>query len=203
MWAFQTKEHFKLLLIIVLLCSWPQFASTLHVYAKQLRKTSHSNRRSSKSLVESKLETRKHFRLLSNEDDSNKVENISPKSPLSVAVEARTLTSNKEIDKNIIKLLLPATLNFAIVPLVGAADTFWVGRMHNALALAGQGAANQIFNSAFFIFSFLPNVITPLIAKAHGSDDKEGVKSRVAEALFICMVVGIIGTGLLSGFSER
>lgn len=49
-----------------------------------------------------------------------------------------------ELDQRIVKLALPAVVNFAIIPLVGAADTFWVGRMNNALALAGLGAANQV-----------------------------------------------------------
>jgi Na+-driven multidrug efflux pump len=48
------------------------------------------------------------------------------------------------LDKRILQLALPAILNNMIIPLVGAADTFWVGRMKNALALAGQGAANQV-----------------------------------------------------------
>ena len=33
---------------------------------------------------------------------------------------------NKELDSKILKLALPAVLNFAIVPLVGAVDTYWV-----------------------------------------------------------------------------
>ena len=33
---------------------------------------------------------------------------------------------NKELDAKILKLALPAILNFAIVPLVGAVDTYWV-----------------------------------------------------------------------------
>lgn len=48
------------------------------------------------------------------------------------------------LDKRILILALPAVLNNAILPLVGAADTFWVGRMKNALTLAGQDAANQV-----------------------------------------------------------
>lgn len=201
MWIAQVKEAIKLLLITALLCSWPLSSSSLHAYAKQVVQTGQSNR-PFKSLVFSRPEGKSSFRLHSNDADSSSLGD-KPKPVLSSVIEARAATSNKDLDKNIFKLLLPATLNFAIVPLVGAADTFWVGRMHNALALAGQGAANQIFNSAFFVFSFLPNVITPLIAKAHSSGDKEGLRDRVAEALFICMVVGIIGTGLLSGFSER
>jgi MATE family multidrug resistance protein len=103
-----------------------------------------------------------------------------------------------ELDQKILKLAFPAFVNFAIFPMVGAADTFWVGRMRNALALAGQGAANQMFNSAFWFMSFLPSVITPLIAKAHGAGDTEAVKERVGEAFFIGSIMGLLGTLVLA-----
>ena len=59
------------------------------------------------------------------------------------------------LDKRILILALPAVLNNAILPLVGAADTFWVGRMKNALTLAGQGAANQVPHFFFEIIIYL------------------------------------------------
>ena len=52
--------------------------------------------------------------------------------------------SNDALDRRILALAVPAILNFAILPLVGAVDTFFVGRMKEALALAGQSASNQV-----------------------------------------------------------
>ena len=62
-----------------------------------------------------------------------------------------------ELDKRMIKIALPCIANFAINPLIGAVDLFWVNRMGNALAVAGQAAANQVFSSAFWVISFLPS----------------------------------------------
>lgn len=62
-----------------------------------------------------------------------------------------------DIDKRITKIALPCIANFAINPLIGAVDLFWVSRMGNALAVAGQAAANQVFNTAFWLVSFLPS----------------------------------------------
>ena len=78
----------------------------------------------------------------------------------------RGMPKNDALDRRIASLALPAIVNFAILPLVGAVDTAFVGRMGNALALAGQGAANQVFSSTFWVISFLPSVITPLVAQA-------------------------------------
>ena len=52
--------------------------------------------------------------------------------------------TNAELDKEIIKLWFPAVLNLMMIPLVGAVDVFWVGRLNDKLALAGMGAANQV-----------------------------------------------------------
>lgn len=91
-------------------------------------------------------------------------------------------------------------MNYAIVPFVHTVNTFWVGRMGNALALAGQGAASQIFTSYFWFFSFIPSVITPLIAKAHGAKDTDSIRERIGEAVFIAGIMGIIGTIMLGIF---
>lgn len=62
-----------------------------------------------------------------------------------------------ELDQMLIKISLPCIANFAINPLVGAVDLFWINRMGNTLAVAGQAAANQIFSSSFWLTSFLPS----------------------------------------------
>lgn len=62
-----------------------------------------------------------------------------------------------KMDKELIKISLPVIGNYAINPLIGAVDLFWVNRMGNALAVAGQAAANQVFSSAFWFTSFLPS----------------------------------------------
>jgi multidrug resistance protein, MATE family len=108
------------------------------------------------------------------------------------------LPCGDQLDMRIIKLAVPAVCNFLILPLVGAVDTFWVGRMGNALSLAGQGAANQVFSSSFWIISFLPSVVTPLVAKAAGSGDVEAVRERIGEAFFLGTILGLLGMVLLS-----
>ena len=110
----------------------------------------------------------------------------------------KVLPCGDELDKRIISLAVPAVANFMILPLVGAVDTFWVGRMGNALSLAGQGAANQVFQSSFWIISFLPSVVTPLVATAAGSGDLEAVRERIGEAFFLGTILGLIGMTLLS-----
>ena len=101
------------------------------------------------------------------------------------------------LDKRLIKIALPVIANFAINPLIGAVDLFWVNRMGNALAVAGQAAANQVFNSAFWVTSFLPSVTATLISRENAKDNKEGVQDSVAQALFVGMFMALLANSLL------
>ena len=92
------------------------------------------------------------------------VTSVSPSvsKPMKAAVKAEGETLGRwpcldDMDKQLIKISLPVIANFAINPLIGAVDLFWVNRMGNALAVAGQAAANQVFSSAFWFISFLPS----------------------------------------------
>ncbi|KAH8057398.1 hypothetical protein JL721_9778 [Aureococcus anophagefferens] len=87
-----------------------------------------------------------------------------------------------------------------ILPLVGTVDTLWVGRLGDPQALAALGAANQVFSSVFFIVSFIPSVVTPLVAAAHASGDEALEKRRVGDALWVSCAVGLFASVMLGLF---
>ncbi|KAL3908788.1 MAG: hypothetical protein SGARI_002907 [Bacillariaceae sp.] len=101
------------------------------------------------------------------------------------------------MDKELIGISLPVIGNFAINPLIGAVDLFWVNRMGNALAVAGQAASNQVFSSAFWFVSFLPSVTATLVSKQHAQGDEEGTQDAVCQALFVGFFIALIGTPLM------
>jgi Na+-driven multidrug efflux pump len=109
---------------------------------------------------------------------------------------ARTLPRpwSDELDRRIIRVLLPCSLSFLVVPLTNAVDAAWIGRMGDALALAGQGAANQVFSTAFFLISFLPTVMAPLVARAVGKSDEDDARARIGETLFLATFFGVLGS---------
>ena len=103
-----------------------------------------------------------------------------------------------ELDRVIFSLWVPALANFFIIPLVGAVDVFWVGRAGDPASLAAMGAANQTFSSAFWIISFLPSLVTPLVAQAAAKGDKVELQRQVGEAVFVASLAGLAGTLLLA-----
>jgi Na+-driven multidrug efflux pump len=109
-------------------------------------------------------------------------------------------TFKEGLDKLILATSIPSMINLAVVPIVNSVDTFWVGRMGNALALAGQAAANQAFFTIFFLVTYLPTITAPLVASAVGSGNQEEARQRVCESIFLSNIFGGIGTILLVGF---
>ena len=107
-----------------------------------------------------------------------------------------------ELDRTIMGTAFPSMINLAVVPIVNSVDTFWVGRMGIALALAGQAAANQAFFTLYFLVAFLPTITAPLVATAVGSGNTEAAQARVCESLFLCTLLGGFGTIFLSAFPK-
>lgn len=147
----------------------------------------------------------KHQNLISNIDFSHKESktklSAQTQDPASRSIYFHRNNSfqwRDNLDKNISRLLLPAILNYALFPVSSAVDTYWVGKLGNALALSGQGAANQVYNSVFWFLSILPNVVTPLISKDNGANDKMSLQRHITEAYFVASLSGIVGTLLLS-----
>ena len=102
-----------------------------------------------------------------------------------------------ELDQRIAALALPAVVSFMILPIAQATDLFWVGRMGEALAVAGQAATNQVFSSMSMVTSTIPTILTPRVAAAHANGDKEAVQKAIGEAIVMSAVIGLVLTAAL------
>lgn len=108
-----------------------------------------------------------------------------------------------DLDKKLMMISIPMIINFSITPLVGANDLFWTNRMGNALAVAGQAASTQIFNSGFWLASFLPSVTSTLVSKENAKGNREGVQDAVCQALFVAVLIAAVGTTAFSRYPEK
>jgi len=103
------------------------------------------------------------------------------------------------VDRMIFRTALPLSAVFAIVPVGMALDLFWVNRLGDTLAVAGQAAANQVYNSAFWLFSFLPIITATLVSKSHASGDLEQTQDAVCQAMLFSLLIAITA-GMLMFF---
>ena len=143
-------------------------------------------------------------------DIDNKIESLIPKTATSDAMNTTSLSTipriwpcGDELDRRLIILSLPVIANFAIGPLIGAVDLFWVNRMGDALAVAGQAAANQVFNSVFWLTSFLPSVTATLISKENAQNNSEGVQDAICQALVVGVFMALVSSIVLLGYPEQ
>jgi len=97
------------------------------------------------------------------------------------------------IDQQIATQWAPALLNMMLVPLAGAVDVFWIGQMQDPMALAGQGAANQVYNAVFWIVGFLPTLVTPQVARTAAIGDSAKLRIYVSEAMLLSAAIGLVG----------
>jgi len=153
--------------------------------------------------------------LKTNGEDLESISSSSSAEEEAIAVEPPTHKSKRErllsalpgkrdeLDRMIVNTAVPSMINLGVVPIVNSVDTFWVGRLGLAMALAGQAAANQASFTIFFLIAFLPNITAPLVAKAVASGNDEEAQRRVSESLFLCNLLGLLGTFLLVAFPRK
>jgi len=55
----------------------------------------------------------------------------------------------------------------------------------------------------YFLIAFLPSMTAPLVAEAISSGDTDSARERVCESLFLCTVLGAIGTAVLAVFPRQ
>ncbi|CAJ1342751.1 unnamed protein product [Effrenium voratum] len=97
------------------------------------------------------------------------------------------------LDEEIFEVWAPAVANLILLPLVGSIDLFWIGQSRDPLAIAGMGAANQVYSTIYFLISFLPAVITPRIAEEIARERRDKAAQWVSEALGFACLMGFFG----------
>lgn len=104
------------------------------------------------------------------------------------------------LDAEILEVWAPAVANLILLPLVGSIDLFWIGQSRDPWAIAGMGAANQVYSTIYFLISFLPAVVTPRIAEEIARGRRSMAAKWVREALGFACVMGACGTLALVSF---
>ncbi len=112
------------------------------------------------------------------------------------------MTDGRQLDREIVRLALPALGALAADPLVSLVDTAWVGRL-GADALATLGIATTILVSFFFVFNFLAYGATPLIGSALGRGESEVAARFGGGAATMAVVAGVAATVAAIGFAPQ
>lgn len=107
------------------------------------------------------------------------------------------------LDKQILKIALPAILSNITVPLLGLVDVAIVGHMGDANYIGAIAVGGMMFNLIYWVFGFLRMGTSGMTSQAYGSKQLSEVVLLLYRSLLIGLLVGalfiLIQTGLLQG----
>ncbi len=109
--------------------------------------------------------------------------------------------NRRELDREIMRLAVPALGTLAADPIVSLVDTAFVGQLGKT-PLGALGVSVAVFSIAFFLFSFLAYGTTPLIAGALARGDTEAAGRYTVGAIVFGISIGVATMGLLELLAE-
>jgi len=104
------------------------------------------------------------------------------------------------IDREILRLAIPALGTLAADPLVSLIDTAFVGHL-GRVPLGALGASVAVFTVAFFLFNFLAYGTTPLIAGSVADGNRDRAGRLAVGALLTGAVIGVSALLVLELFA--
>ncbi len=100
------------------------------------------------------------------------------------------------LTKNLLLFTLPIALSSILQQLFSAADTAIVGYFGNKNALAAVGTNTEIIALIVTVSSGLAIGANILIARLIGKGNKEKIPTVITTAIFLSIIIGLIGLGL-------
>lgn len=100
------------------------------------------------------------------------------------------------MNRQILRLAVPALGSLAADPLVSLVDTAFVGRLGDS-ALASLGVNAAIFGVVFFLFTFLAYGTTPMVAGAEAGGDDLEARRVISAAGLVALGLGVVSVLVL------
>ena len=97
----------------------------------------------------------------------------------------------KEIDKDILRLAVPAIFSNITVPLLGLSDTFITGHLGSERYIAAIAVGTMMANALFWLFGFLRAGTTGLTAEAWGRGDSEAGRRIFTASFLLAAAIGL------------
>lgn len=97
----------------------------------------------------------------------------------------------KEIDKDILRLAVPAIFSNITVPLLGLSDTFITGHLGSERYIAAIAVGTMMANAVFWLFGFLRAGTTGLTAEAWGRGDNEAGRRIFTASFLLAAAIGL------------
>lgn len=97
-----------------------------------------------------------------------------------------------KINRDILRLALPAILSNITVPLLGLSDTFISGHLGSETYIAAIAVGTMIVNSLYWLFGFLRMGTTGLTAEAYGRGDDMQRRRIFTASFLLAFSIGLV-----------
>lgn len=96
------------------------------------------------------------------------------------------------INRDILRIALPAIVSNITVPLLGLCDTTIAGHLGDAGFIGAIAVGTMMINVVFWCFGFLRSGTSGMTAQAYGSGDREASAVVFSRAFLVAMLTGLL-----------
>lgn len=97
-----------------------------------------------------------------------------------------------KLNKEILRLSIPAIISNITVPILGLSDTTISGHLGSELYIGAIAVGTMMFNVVFWLFGFLRMGTTGLTAQAYGARDNDECRKLLVRACALGLMIGIV-----------
>lgn len=97
-----------------------------------------------------------------------------------------------KLNKEILRLSIPAIISNITVPILGLSDTTISGHLGSELYIGAIAVGTMMFNVVFWLFGFLRMGTTGLTAQAYGARDNDECRKLLVRACALGLIIGVV-----------
>ena len=97
-----------------------------------------------------------------------------------------------KLNKEILRLSIPAIISNITVPILGLSDTTISGHLGSELYIGAIAVGTMMFNVVFWLFGFLRMGTTGLTAQAYGARDNDECRKLLVRACALGLMIGVV-----------
>lgn len=98
---------------------------------------------------------------------------------------------SSKLNKEILRLTIPAIVSNITMPLLGLSDTTVAGHLGSEIFIGAIAVGSMMQNVVFWLFGFLRMGTTGMTAQAFGSGDRDGISDVFSRSLMLGLGIGV------------
>ena len=95
------------------------------------------------------------------------------------------------LNREILRLSIPAIISNITVPILGLSDTTISGHLGSEIYIGAIAVGTMMFNVIFWLFGFLRMGTTGLTAQAYGAGDSESCRQLLVRSSMLGVIIGV------------